>query len=67
MNAQDHATKRISVRPGTWEDLKRLRESGQTYDDVIVNLIREGNRNRLYDETDRIMSRGRFAELTRYL
>lgn len=67
MNSQEHATKRILVRPGTWEELKRLREPGQTYDDVIMGPIREGNRNRLYDETDRIMSRGRFAELPREL
>ncbi|HIJ05798.1 hypothetical protein [Methanocalculus sp.] len=67
MISQEHATKRIPVRQSTWEEIQRLREPGQTYDDVIVGLIREGNRNRLYDETDRIMKRGKFAELPREL
>lgn len=45
-------------------ELKRLCEPYQTYDDVIVGLIREGNRNRLYDETDRIIKGAHLRRFT---
>ncbi|MDO8872086.1 MAG: hypothetical protein Q7V05_05050 [Methanoregula sp.] len=65
MTAQESASKRISVRPSTWDEIHRLRKPGQTCDDVIQGLIRKGNRTRLYDDTDRIMTRGKFAALSR--
>lgn len=67
MISREHATKRIPVRPDINEELQRLREPGQTSDDALISHICEGNRYRLYNETDRIMSRGRFVELPREL
>jgi len=65
MPTQECATKRIPVCPSTWEEIHGLRKPGQTFDDVIKDLVHKEKRRRLFDETDRIMKRGRFMELRR--
>ncbi|MDD5188317.1 MAG: hypothetical protein PHF57_08925 [Methanoregula sp.] len=37
---------------------------GQTFDDVIRELVQEENRRRLYDETRRIMEEDDFVPLS---
>jgi len=64
MIEQECATKRIPVCPSTWETVNQLRRPGQTYDDVIRELIKRDPEQRLIDETDRIMKRGRFVPLS---
>jgi hypothetical protein len=64
MIEQECATKRIPVCPSTWETVHQLRRPGQTYDDVIRELIKRDPEQRLIDETDRIMKRGRFVPLS---
>ncbi len=65
MTGQECATKRIPVCPSTWEAVHGLRKPGQTFDDVIRELVEEENRRRIYDESERIMARGKFVELKR--
>jgi len=64
MIEQECATKRIPVCPSTWETVHQLRKPGQTYDDVIRELIKRDPEQRLIDETNRIMKRGKFVPLS---
>lgn len=64
MTAQECATKRIPVCPSTWETVQQLKKPGQTYDEVIKDLIRKNAETRLIEETERIMKRGKFVPLS---
>ena len=64
MTGQECATKRIPVCPSTWETVHQLRKPGQTYDDVIRELIRRDSETKLIEETERIRKRGRFVPLS---
>lgn len=64
MSAQECATKRIPVCPSTWETVHQLRKPGQTFDDVINELIRKNSETRLIEETQRIRKRGKFVPLS---
>lgn len=64
MTIQECATKRIPVCPSTWEAVHELRRPGQTFDDVIRELVKEENRRRLFDETRRIMEEDDFVLLS---
>ncbi|MCK9581327.1 MAG: hypothetical protein M0Q92_12890 [Methanoregula sp.] len=64
MTGQECATKRIPVSPSTWETVHHLRKPGETYDDVIRNLIRIDSEVRLIEETERIRKRGRYVPLS---
>lgn len=41
------ADKRIAVSEPTWKELGKMKEAGQTYDDLIKKLIRKANRAKL--------------------
>ena len=62
MTKSECATKRIPVCPSTWASIHQLRMPGQTYDDVIRELIRTNSDTKLIEETDRICKRGHFVE-----
>ena len=64
MTGQECSTKRIPVSPGTWETVHQLRKAGETYDDVIRNLIRRDSEARLIEETTRIRKRGKYLPLS---
>ncbi len=64
MSIQECATKRIPVCPGTWETIRQLRKPGQTFYDVINELIRTSSAIRLIEETQRIRKRSRFVPLS---
>jgi len=61
MTRKECATKRIPVCPSTWETVHQLRKPGQTYDDVIRDLIRRDSEARLIEETERIRKRNKFV------
>ncbi|PKL64758.1 MAG: hypothetical protein CVV32_06655 [Methanomicrobiales archaeon HGW-Methanomicrobiales-3] len=63
MTAQECATKRIPVCPSTWETVHQLRRPGQTYDDVINELIRKNSENLLIEEAGRIRKRNKYVSL----
>jgi hypothetical protein len=64
MPAEECATKRIPVCPATWEIVHQLRKPGQTFDDVIRELVDLAAEKRLVEETKRIVRRGRFVPLS---
>ena len=64
MPVQECATKRIPVCPSTWETVHQLRKPGQTFDDVINELIRKNSEIRLIEETQRIRKRNKFVPLS---
>jgi hypothetical protein len=64
MPAQECATKRIPVCPSTWETVHQLRKPGQTFDDVINELIRKNSETRLIEETRRIRKRNKYVPLS---
>jgi len=64
MPADECATKRIPVCPSTWETIHQLRRPGQTFDDVIRELVERAAEQRLVEETGRIVKRGRFVPLS---
>jgi hypothetical protein len=64
MPAEECATKRIPVCPKTWEIVHQLRKPGQTFDDVIRELVDGAAEKRLVEETRRIVRRGRFVPLS---
>lgn len=41
------ATKRIPVSPETWQDLGRMKGAGQSYDDLLQEMILAYNRQHL--------------------
>lgn len=63
MTVPECATKRIPVCPSTWETVHQLRKPGQTYDDVINELIRKNSENLLIEETKRIRKRNKYVSL----
>lgn len=42
-----NATKRIPVTEQRWQELNDLKEAGQTYDELLEELIHEHNRRQL--------------------
>jgi len=46
------ATKRVAIKPSTWEALSNLRKPGETFDDLLVSLITAEQRQRLIQDLD---------------
>lgn len=42
-----NASKRIPVTEDRWRELNELKQAGQTYDDLLEELIQEHNRRQL--------------------
>lgn len=40
-------TKRVPIKEPTWKKLGKMKEAGQTYDELIKELIQEANRAEL--------------------
>lgn len=49
---EEIATKRVAVKPRTWEALSNLRKPGETFDDLVMSLITNEQRLRLYNDLD---------------
>ncbi len=64
MTGQQCATKRIPVSTSTSETVHQLRKPGETYDDVIRELIRRDSEIRLIEEMERIRKRGNYVPLS---
>jgi predicted CopG family antitoxin len=58
-----HATKRIPVTEDVWVELSRLKKAGQTYDELLGELIEERKKAQLFEEMRRIEEEGEFVEL----
>ncbi|MFA9501891.1 hypothetical protein NP511_06570 [Natrinema thermotolerans] len=46
-----NASKRIPVTEERWEELNELKGAGETYDDLLAELIREHKRRELAERT----------------
>lgn len=57
------ATKRIPVSEELWKQLGKMKEAGQTYDDLLKELIQKANREDLAERMDEVREMDR-DELT---
>lgn len=49
-----NANKRIPVTEDRWNELNDLKEAGQTYDDLLEELIQQYRRRQLADRTEAV-------------
>jgi len=49
---EENATKRVAVKPSTWEALSNLKRPGETFDELLISLITNEQRNRLIHDLD---------------
>lgn len=57
------AVKRIPVTEEIWAELGQLKRAGQTYNDLIEELLDEFKKSRLFVEMKKIEEDGEFVEL----
>ncbi|MGC9444698.1 MAG: antitoxin VapB family protein [Candidatus Methanospirareceae archaeon] len=57
------ATKRIPVSQEIWEELNRLKEPGQTFDDLLEELLEREKKLKLIKDMKRIEETAEFVEL----
>lgn len=46
--------KRIPVSEETWQELGAMKAAGETYDDLLQEMIQEHNRKRLMEKMERV-------------
>jgi len=56
-------TKRIPVSEPVWKDLAELRRAGQTYDDILVEMIDLQKKQRLEEDIRQSLEEGDFVPL----
>ena len=49
-----NASKRIPVTEERWKELNELKQAGETYDDLLAELIQEHQRRRLVERTKEV-------------
>jgi predicted CopG family antitoxin len=49
-----NANKRIPVTEERWKELNNLKEAGETYDDLLAELIQEHQRRQLAERTRKV-------------
>jgi predicted CopG family antitoxin len=57
------ATKRISVSPEIWEELRGLKEVGQTFGELIRKMIESEKKARLLTDMKKIEETAEFVEI----
>jgi len=57
------ATKRIPISPGILGELSRLKEPGQTFDELIVKMIEREKKLRLLKDMKRIEETAEFVDI----
>lgn len=57
------ADKRIPVTEERWEELHDLKGPGQTYDELLAELVEEHKKARLFRDVTRIREEGEFEPL----
>jgi predicted CopG family antitoxin len=58
------AVKRIPVAEQVWKDLAEMRHAGQTYTDLLADMIEEHKKTRLARDMQRIEEKGTFVPLS---
>ena len=56
-NLNMSAVKRIPVTEPVWKDLAEMRSAGQTYTDLLAEMIEDRKKNRLEDDVRKWSSR----------
>lgn len=56
------ANKRIPVTESVWIDLSSLKKAGQTYSQLLEEMIEERKKARLFRDMDKIEEEGDFVE-----
>ncbi|WP_336365280.1 DUF7557 family protein [Halalkalicoccus salilacus] len=56
------ADKRIPVTEERWEQLHNLKRPGQTYDELLEELVQERNRKKMADKIRQVQENGAEAE-----
>ncbi len=56
-----HATKRIPVTERMWQELSRLKKAGQSYDELLAELVEEHKTTLLFKEMRLIEEKGDFV------
>ena len=57
------ATKRIPVTEAVWIELSELKSAGQTYSQLLEEMIAERKKARLFRDMEKIEKEGEFVEL----
>jgi predicted CopG family antitoxin len=52
--AMSNANKRIPVTEERWKELNNLKQAGETYDDLLAELIQEHQRRQLAERTRKV-------------
>lgn len=63
VNIYMNANKRIPITEGVWEELSRLKRAGQTYDELLEEMVEEHKKGLLFREMRAIEERDDFVEL----
>lgn len=58
-----NATKRIPVTEEQWRELHELKDPGQTFDELIEELVEERKKARLMRDMNRIREESEFVPL----
>jgi predicted CopG family antitoxin len=58
-----NATKRIPVTEESWKELGKIKDAGQTWDDVITELVEEHKKARLFRDMKEIQENSGFVPL----
>lgn len=56
------ATKRIPVTEAVWVELSDLKTAGQTYSQLLEEMIEDRKKARLFSDMERIEEEGEFVE-----
>ncbi|MEE8401758.1 MAG: hypothetical protein V3R86_06355 [Candidatus Hydrothermarchaeaceae archaeon] len=58
-----NATKRIPVTERMWQELGGLKKAGQSYDELLAELVEEHKKTRLFKEMLLVEEKEDFVEL----
>ena len=57
------ATSRIPVSRAVWAELTMLKKPGETFDQLLEEMIEREKKNRFFKDMDRIEKRGKFVAM----
>lgn len=57
------ATKRIPVSPNVWAELSTLKRPGETFNQLLDEMIEHEKKNRLIEHLKKIADQGEFVEM----
>ncbi|QXO95652.1 hypothetical protein KSK55_04450 [Methanospirillum purgamenti] len=58
------AIKQIPVSQSVWDEIVELKESNQTFDDLLSHMVDLENKNRLMEDMKKKEDEGEFVKMT---